>query len=631
MNQRILSLLNVAIQNFQNGNLEQARLQLNDVLKMQPKNFDALHILGVIYGIKSNHKEALNYFRKAIKVNSLNNFVHFNLAKALSELGDDIEAIKHISKAVQLEPKHPESWLNYGKILSKLNRTQEAATHYDEALKLRPNYPEALFNKGTALHELKLYKEAITQFDKAIHLNPEYIEAWYNKANTHSDLQEFKEAIVSYDKAIQLDPNHVEAWYNRAINLTELKQYDNALISYDTVIQLNSNRFDAWCNKGILLNTVKRHDDAIKHFDEAIKIKPNYEKALSNKGITLKNIGKYSEALICYNKAIEINPDFSEAQNNRALLNLYLKNFKDGWGDYHARLKSSSFSYPKDPQLTPLWNGDYPCNHLLVVNEQGIGDEVFYASMLNSIKHKVGKITLMTDRRLISAFQRSFPDLNVIDKKESINLQQHFDAQIAAGELPRLLGIDSEFLRVNRQPYIKTDSALTQHLRSLPTLQNQFKCGLAWKSSNKSLGEEKSITLQHLSPVLQTIGCQFINLQYGEIKDDIQSLEAELREKITVVDGIDPFNDIDGLFSMIELCDIVITTSNVTAHMAGSIGKKTLLLAPNSHGRIWYWHDDEINIWYPSIKQYYQNNNFSWANAIEKIAKELELEIAGKN
>jgi ADP-heptose:LPS heptosyltransferase len=80
--------------------------------------------------------------------------------------------------------------------------------------------------------------------------------------------------------------------------------------------------------------------------------------------------------------------------------------------------------------------------------------------------------------------------------------------------------------------------------------------------------------------------------------------------------------DIDGLTALIDACDTVVTASNVTAHLAGAIGKRTAVLVPNSKGRLWYWHEgEERSLWYPSLRLFCQDDPVDWTRQIEACAR----------
>jgi tetratricopeptide (TPR) repeat protein len=630
MSIHVHSLLSQAFKDFQNGNLQQAKKLFSTVLKIQPKNFDALHIMGVINGIENNHKDALSFFKKAVKINPNNNFAQFNLSKALAEMGLEAEALKHISIAVKLEANHAESWLNYGKILSKLKNPNEALNCYNKAIKLKPNFIEALYNKGVILNELNQFEEALANYNEAIQLDPAFAAAWFNRGVTNTHLLKFEDAIDDYKKTIQLNPTHTDAWFNCGVLLNELKRFDEALIHYEKAIQINPSDPKGWTNKGVTLNDVKRYEEALFHHEKAIQLTPTDHKPWANKGVTLKNLKRYDEAIHHYDQAIKLNPEYAEAQNNRALLNLSLKKFQQGWEDYNARLKVLDFKFPTPPTSLPLWDGITHPNHLLIIGEQGIGDEIFYLSMLDKLKNKASNISMLTDKRLISILKRSFPRIAFLEKSTTLNFAL-FDYQIPLGNLPIIFSVDPSNSNTPWEPYITDNSETTKSLKNSQQFQNKFTCGIAWKSANKKLGADKSISLSAFKEILETPNCQFINLQYGEVNEDIKLAESTCKTRILSVDDIDLFENIDGLLSIIKACDMIITTSNVTAHLAGALGKKTLLLAPNSQGKIWYWHDEPQNSWYPSIQQFFQSEDFDWSEAISNVAKELKKEINGEN
>jgi ADP-heptose:LPS heptosyltransferase len=99
--------------------------------------------------------------------------------------------------------------------------------------------------------------------------------------------------------------------------------------------------------------------------------------------------------------------------------------------------------------------------------------------------------------------------------------------------------------------------------------------------------------------------------------------------KILSFDDLDIYNDIDSLFSLIDACDFVITISNINAHIAGALGKKTFLLAPFSKGRLWYWHDGlEHSLWYPSIQIFTQSETGDWSVPINKVREKIVEEAS---
>ena len=246
------SLLQEATQNIKRNNLVEAKVLLLKILDTEPRNFDALNIIGVITGKENNHIEAINFFKKAQKIRPDNNLVNFNLAKAFSESGNELEAIKYYEIAIRLDKNHLGSYLNFGKSLYQLERYEEALSNYDQVIKLKPDYAEAYYNKGNTLKNLKRYDEALYNYDRALKLKPDYFEVYNNKALTLNYLKRYDEALSHYDQAIKIKPDFAEAYNGKGNSLIELKRYEEALFNYDHAIKLKP---DYEYLSGMLLHT----------------------------------------------------------------------------------------------------------------------------------------------------------------------------------------------------------------------------------------------------------------------------------------------------------------------------------------------------------------------------------------
>ncbi len=158
---------------LQANDLEQAESLLKGILVSSPGNPDALHLLGVVYGMQGRPNEALDYFQQCLAVAPQNAMLRFNLAKALSTLQRDKEALEHHEQATILDPANAEIWVNYGRSLDNLRQREEALVCYEKSAELNPNLMEAWFNKGKILGELKRYQEALYSYVRAYQLRPD--------------------------------------------------------------------------------------------------------------------------------------------------------------------------------------------------------------------------------------------------------------------------------------------------------------------------------------------------------------------------------------------------------------------------------------------------------------------------
>jgi len=458
-------------------------------------------------------------------------------------------------------------------------------------------------------------------------------EALYYYGSYQLKRHQYEQAIGTYKKSIEKAGVFFEALHDLGTAYGYLGKTQESLSHYEACLNLNNNSYELYFNIGKCLDDLRRYDEALKNYDQAITIKPDYAEAWSNKGAVLNDLKRYDEALTHYEQAIKITPSYSEALFNKAILNLYLKRFKEGWLCYEARLDCKnlvSFEYPLSINIIPVWDGIQVCKHLLVVAEQGIGDEIFYISALNQLQSMIQNISVVADKRLLQIFSRSFPAITFLEKNSTLD-NDLYDAQIPIGSLMGILNITPSKDQGLRAPYLIDDSELSFNLRNSRNFKGKFTCGISWKSFNKKIGDQKSIHLPDLKGILEVDNCDFINLQYGDVFEDIKITQEATGVQLKEIDGIDIFSNIDGLLSIINSCDVVVTTSNITAHLAGAIGKKTLLLLPYSKGRTWYWHEEEVSMWYPSIKQFFQSSDLTWDDAINNIARELRDEIERKN
>ena len=114
----------------------------------------------------------------------------------------------------------------------------------------------------------------------------------------------------------------------------------------------------------------------------------------------------------------------------------------------------------------------------------------------------------------------------------------------------------------------------------------------------------------------------------GQTTIEKEELFKKNNIRIEEYEGIDKFEDIDGVLTLISNCDIIVTSSNVTAHLAGALGKKTFLFLPLGRGKLWYWHEENgKSLWYPSIKIFTAESSGEWGQIFNKIAKVIEQDL----
>ncbi len=650
------ALIQQAVQLFQQGDLVRAAKHLQQALLAQPKNFDALHILGVVRGLQGDAKEAGKLFEKAIALNPRHPMVHFNYAKALADAGLDEKALPHHHKAIELNPQHKESWLNLGRSLAQLGRHEEAIDAYDRALAIDPQFTQAWFNAGVMLHSLGRHPDALMALDRAVQTAPDLAPAWQYKALAHMGLGQHEQATMASDRCLQLQPNNSEAAYNLGVSHNQLGQYELALQAYERALALNPTLTQAWSNKGVALNALCRYDEALAAYDHALTLTPGdaqlwlnkgatcsdmgeyglaisaldrsielnaiNPRAWSNKGTAYQHLHQYAQALMAYEEALSLDPQNDAALENLGHHHLSLMNFELGWDYYDRRGLATKYGTTgtglstTERQGKPLWDGQPRDNRLLVWSEQGIGDQILYGSMLAELSQWPQRLVVALDVRLLGLFARALPGVEFIDAK-SLDTFDAFDEHISLASLGRILRRDVADFAKTPHPYLAADPQRTNTLRERLRSFGPQVWGLSWLSKNQDIGAAKSLNLLQLAPLWSDHHAQWLDLQYGDTTIERQFFAQQTAHALHKVEEVDNFNDLEGLAALIMACQGVVTTSNSTAHLAGALHQRSALLVPFGKGKLWYWHNvNGRSLWYPSVCIFEQAADGSWDQAI---------------
>jgi protein O-GlcNAc transferase len=287
------------------GNRPEAVRLCREILRLNPRDFDALCLLG---------------------------YVH-------SQLGELEEAERLIAEALKVNPYSSDAAYNRGCILQSLNRHAEAIVCFNQALAINATFLDAFINRGISLLALKRPGEALLSFDRALELKPDDAEGWNNKANALLELGQPGEALASLGRALALNANYADAWSNRGVALHRLRRHAEALNSFAKSLALQPSSVAALTNRGSTLMDLHRYRDAIQDLDRALAIKPDYLEACINRGIALTALKDHEGALASFAQALKARPNSAEALYNRANAFMILKRFEDAAADCESLLK----------------------------------------------------------------------------------------------------------------------------------------------------------------------------------------------------------------------------------------------------------------------------------------------------
>jgi len=281
-NRNVPALLDAAIAELEAGRMADARVHFERVLYLQPKNADALHLLGVVLCSGGDSEKGLKLIRRALAFQPRHPVALNNLGNILKDLGRYEEALASYDKALALDPTLVELLYNSGNLLGQMGRMQDAVARYDRALELRPGLAQALANRGNALGVLGRLDDALDSFDRAIAAQPNFAEAHYNRANTLSAQGRAADAVVAYDRALVLNPAYVDALNNRGIALQHCRRFADALASYERALTLKPGDADTLNNLGNLRHEQGRVAAALDAYGAAVRSRPDLPGPASN-------------------------------------------------------------------------------------------------------------------------------------------------------------------------------------------------------------------------------------------------------------------------------------------------------------------------------------------------------------
>jgi predicted O-linked N-acetylglucosamine transferase (SPINDLY family) len=268
------ALLQEAVALHQAGRLAEARAAYLEILKAQPRNADALHLLGVIAHQMGDHEQAVTLIGQAIAIHPGNAAQYQNIALALKALQRWDEALNQYARAIAIKPDYADAHSNRGALLQELGRLDEALASYDQALKFHPAFAEAWNNRGAVLHALKQPDAALASYGHALQLAPGFAAPHANLGAVLHDMGKLEDALASYDQALALNPDFAEGWNKRGAVLRDLERLDEALADLDKAIALQPDMAEAHVNRAPILRDLKRPQEALASYAMAMARKP---------------------------------------------------------------------------------------------------------------------------------------------------------------------------------------------------------------------------------------------------------------------------------------------------------------------------------------------------------------------
>ena len=598
--QKAIKLYNDAIGDFGNNEASKAIRKLEKAIAIKKDFFQAYTLLGKIHQSKNNPTKAELNYTKALRLAPKNSITNLNFANVLRSKGAYKEASKYYDICLSADPTLLLGVINQTINYAALDKAQELFSN----ISILDNYGIIVFTLFSSLEILP------PQALNTKYLLSEKLKYLVSKNSDHLDQITYAFKQLSSNKC---------ALYSFLIFLVnsenrDLQDYAKALIGSD--IECEGDQKFVLGKYHLSIGSFRSALDCFVQ-SHTITNDPN---TLAHVADTKFWLGEVSEA---YKIASDIYLEYPDS--NFFSLRAFLFNtfqFKDAW-DKYALIEQ--FLPERAFAKMPSFDDVSTAKNILIRSNQGIGDIVMFLSTLNSFRSCTNaKITVSCDTRLVEIGNRSFPDINFIPY-DAVPEYSGYDCSPLISDLCNYTreSISSFY---PKRVFLKPNPVLIDKYKNrLDMLPNKLNIGVAWKGGTNTLiglKQSKTLSLTDFAPLLRLNSINWINLQYGDIKDDLKELPKHIVKNLIIFDDLDPVKSVDDQMALISQLDLVIQPSNASIHFAGALGIQSWLLLDQSHDWRWFKKDGE-SLWYQNNTIFEKENSISWEVHIEHIANML--------
>ncbi len=567
-----------------------------------------------------NKLESYKELQKIFKKNKQNNLLRYNLAVVQQQLNLNEEARLNYNYLIKIE-KNLKAMINLYNIDIIESRYKEALDTINKILKLE-QIDNVHKDKAFVFYKLNRIKESKEICIFYLKKNDKDLVSLNIIGQCLFHEGKYDESIKIFEKILEIDPKNLSALNSLGRTYHEKREAVKAEKYYLKALEINKLSFYVLNNIAGFYREELNYDKAINYYEQALSINPNNAYIYNNLSKIYFDLNNHKEAKKNSFKAMEMKRDDGDIKKTLSFIYLKDHDFDKGWNYFEGRLDLDDF-VKKNDYVQKLNNKIYRLNivknkknKFLIVREQGVGDEILYSSMYEDVLEDLENTMIECDPRLLNLFRRSFPKYrnSFVELGNITNNETKFkeiDYVLYAGSLGRYYrkNIDN----FHNKSFIKIDEINFENIKNkLSIYQKQFKIGISWKSFNNRYAIDKSLNLKDFENLFNLSDCDILNLQYGDVKDEIYKFNKNSKNKLLTVKDIDLYNDFDSIASLLKSLDIFITISNSTAHLAGSLGVKTILIKPENYALFHYWNQKtDKTPWYNSIKLIEKNKFLS--------------------
>ena len=589
------STLEAAFALLQQGRIAEAEAAARAAVQSDPASVDALHLMGLV----------------------------------LARAGKRDEALAFLDRALERSPRHAELLKNRAVVFSEAGRLEEAERDLRRALQAQPRFCAVLCLLGSVLHRQGRLEEARAAYRRALAVDPGEPSANYNLGTLHLAAGELAQALALLERAVARSPGHADALGNLGLALLQAGRDDEAIAAFASAVAADPACATALNNWGNALKERGELEEAAALLDRAIAAAPAFAEALNNRAGVALEAGDLEGAEHFASRAALVNPRFAEARMSLAQVALRRRDFERGWEGFEARFETDPpLATWRPPALPRFERADLGAGlRVAVWREQGVGDQLLFATLLPELAATGARPVVELDARLVGLFRRNHPGIAFVGPEESAAAFAACDRQLPLGSLPRLLR--AQLAHFDRQPQALL-RAQAQRVRAIRERLGPGRwVAVSWRSfqgrGQRLREQRKSMPVEKLSRLLAIPGVRLLDLQYGDVAAERAAFEAAHPGALTSLEGLDLFNDFEGVLAAIEACEALASVSNVTAHLAGVAGRRAWVMFTGARAPFHYWSGapGSRSLWYPAVEIATDPASGQWEGVVDAVARAL--------
>jgi len=501
---------------------------------------------------------------------------------------------------------------------------------------------------GVAWHVLAIAREKLGDLSNSLRCyqaahdlleDPELVAGDLGRLAYRLNMKEAAETL--FRRVLSQNPLAIEAANNLACTLKDLEKYPEAIEVLKTAIAYTPNDPSLWNTLGTIVSEQGDSSTAMIFYNEALSHDPSFAKAVYNIAKVKLLYGDLVDALADCNTALKMKTTPDEAAMMhlaRSSIHLCLGDLKAGWDDYEARLDPVFSVGTQFVVNRPRWvpQTDLSGKSLLVIGEQGLGDEILFGTVLPDVLAALGpngQLVLAVEPRLLPLMSRSFPSAK-LGAHATYDINQQSVRLVPFVTKPDEIDYwtpMASLLRQYRQSleaFGKTDRVLTADPARIAHWQAVLrqappgpKIGLLWKSLKMVGARNQAFSPFALwAPILQTPGISLINFQYGDCDEELAWARSELGIEIWQPPGIDLKNDLDDVAALSCALDLTIGFANATTNIAAACGNRVWLISPPD---AWPRLGTKQMPWYPTAEVFVCEKPGDWVPTMAAVAAKL--------